>query len=95
MSGVVGTVDLSLRKLLLCANSGRQSDVLRSIMADPQVQRLNQIRPGDRVTATYYQALVAQMVSVFSTTSQPLFEGVTVDRRETAEPWQAGDANSS
>jgi hypothetical protein len=32
----------------------------------------------------YYQALAAQMVNVFSPNSPP-FEGVSVDRRETAE----------
>jgi hypothetical protein len=84
INGVVETVDYSSRELLLRGNSGAQSGVLLSMIVGPQVQRLNQIRPGDRVTATYYQALAAQMVNVFSTTSQP-FEGVTVDRRETAE----------
>ena len=39
---------------------------------------------GDRVTVTYYQAIAAQVVNVFSSQSQP-FEGVSVDRRETAE----------
>lgn len=55
MNGVVEIVDLSSCKLLLRGNTGGQSDVLRSIMAEPQVQRHNQIGPGDRVTATYYQ----------------------------------------
>ena len=71
----------SSRELLLRGAGGAQSGVLLSMIVGPQVQRLNQIRPGDQVTATYYQALAAQMVNVFSRTSQP-FEGVTVDRRE-------------
>jgi hypothetical protein len=84
MNGVVETVDPASRELLLRGGGGAQSGVLLSMIVGPQVQRLAEIRPGDRVTATYYQALAAQMVNVFSPTSQP-FEGVTVDRRETAE----------
>jgi len=48
------------------------------------VQRLNEIHPGDRVTVTYYQAIAAQVVNVFSSTSEP-FAGVAVDRNDTAE----------
>ena len=55
-----------------------------SMIVGQRVQRLNQIRPGDRVTVKYYQALAAQAVTPFSRTSEP-FEGVTVDRRQTAE----------
>jgi len=84
MNGVVETVDPSSRELLLRGGGGAQSGALLSMIVGPQVQRLNEIRPGDRVAVTYYQAIAAQMVNVFSATSQP-FEGVTVDRRETAE----------
>jgi hypothetical protein len=84
LNGVVETVDPISRELLLRGAGGAQSGALLSMIVGPQVQRLDQIRPGDRVTATYYQALAAQVVNVFSSQSQP-FEGVTVDRRETAE----------
>jgi hypothetical protein len=84
MNGVVETVDPASRELLLRGGGGAQSGLLLSMIVGPQVQRLNEIRAGDRVTATYYQALAAQMVNVFSSTSQP-FEGVTVDRRDVAE----------
>ena len=81
---MVETVDPVSRELLLRGAGGTQSGVLLTVVVGPQVQRLDQIRPGDRVTVTYYQALRAQVVNVFSPQSQP-FEGVTVDRRETAD----------
>jgi hypothetical protein len=84
MNGVVETVDPVFRELLLRGQGGAQTGALLSMIVGPQVQRLDQIRPGDRVTATYYQALAAQVVNVFSSQSPP-FEGVSVDRRETAE----------
>jgi hypothetical protein len=84
LNGVVETVDPVSRELLLRSAGGAQSGVLLSMIVGPNVQRLDQIHPGDRVTVTYYQALAAQVVNVFSPQSQP-FEGVTVDRRETAE----------
>jgi len=84
MNGVVETVDPVSRELLLRGQGGAQSGGLLSMIVGPQVQRLDQIRPGDRVGVTYYQALAAQVVNVFSAQSQP-FEGVNVDRRETAE----------
>jgi hypothetical protein len=84
MNGVVETVDPASRELLLRGDGGSQSGALLSVIVGPQVQRLGQIRPGDRVTVVYYQALAAQMVNVFSSNSPP-FEGVSVDRRETAE----------
>ena len=84
MHGVVETVDPVSRELLLRGDGGSQSGVLMSMVVGPQVQRLGEIRPGDHVVATYYQALAAQMVNVFSPSSPP-FEGVTLDRRDTAE----------
>ncbi len=84
MHGVVETVDPASRELLLRGDGGAQSGALLSMIVGTQVQRLNEIRPGDRVTVTYYQAIAAQMVNVFSSSSPP-FQGVTVDRRETAE----------
>ena len=84
LNGVVETVDPVSRELLLRGQGGAQSGALLSMVVGPQVRRLDQIKPGDRVTVTYYQALAAQVVNVFSPQSQP-FEGVSVDRRETAE----------
>ncbi len=85
LNGVVETVDPVFRELLLRGGAGAQSGALLSMIVGPQVQRLDRNRLGDRGTVTYYQALAAQAVHVFSSQSQP-FEGVTVDRRETAEP---------
>jgi hypothetical protein len=83
INAVVETVDPTSRELLLRGQGGAQSGALRSMVVSPRVQRLNQIRPGDRVTVQYYQALAAQAVNPLSGTSQP-FEGTRVDRRETA-----------
>jgi hypothetical protein len=82
--GVVETVDPDSRELLLRGDGGAQSGALLSMVASPRVQRLAEIRPGDRVTVTYYQALAAQVVNVFSPQSQP-FQGTTVERNEMAE----------
>jgi regulator of extracellular matrix RemA (YlzA/DUF370 family) len=84
VNAVVETVDPSTRSLLLRGGGGAQSGMLLSMIVSPQVRRLAEIRPGDRVTVTYYQALAAQVVNVLSPTSQP-FEGVTVDRRDQAQ----------
>jgi len=84
VNAVVETVDPASRELLLRGSGGAQSGALLSMIVGQRVQRLNQIRPGDRVTVKYYQALAAQAVTPFSRTSEP-FEGVAVDRRQTAE----------
>jgi len=83
INSVVETVDPVSRGLLLRGSGGAQSGLLLSTVVSPRVQRLDQIRPGDRVTVTYYQAIAAQVVNVFSPTSQP-FENVSVNRTETA-----------
>lgn len=83
VNGVVETIDPASRELLLRGGGGAQSGRLLSMVVSPRVQRLGQLRPGDRVMVSYYQALAAQAVTPFSGTSQP-FEGVNVDRRETA-----------
>jgi hypothetical protein len=83
-NGVIETVDPASRELLLRGDSGSQSGILLSMVVGPQVQRLSELRSGDHVKVVYYQALAAQMVNVFSSSSQP-FEGVSLDRRETAE----------
>ncbi len=84
INAVVETVDPASRELLLRGDSGSQSGRLISMDVSPRVQRLDQIRPGDRVSVTYYQALAAQVVNVFSPTSTQPFEGVSVSRTETA-----------
>jgi hypothetical protein len=84
VNAVVETVDPASRELLLRGSGGAQSGGLLSMIVGQRVQRLNQIRPGDRVTVRYYQALAAQAVTPFSRTSQP-FQGVTFDRREMAD----------
>ena len=84
MHGVVETVDPTSRELLLRGEGGAQSGMLLSMVVGPQVQRLGEVRPGDRVIATYYQAVAAQVVGVFSS-QKPPFEGVSVDRRDTAQ----------
>jgi hypothetical protein len=83
INAVVETVDPISRELLLRGAGGAQSGRLLSMIVSPHVQRLAQIRPGDRVSVTYYEALAAQVVNVRSPTSQP-FEGVSVNRTETA-----------
>jgi hypothetical protein len=83
LNAVVETVDPVSRELLLRGGGGAQSGGLLSMVVSPRVQRLDQIRPGDRVAVTYYQAIAAQVVNVFSPTSQP-FEGASINRTETA-----------
>jgi hypothetical protein len=83
MNAVVETVDPVSRELLLRSGTGGQSGALRSMVVSSRVQRLGQVKPGDRVTVRYYQALAAQAVKPSSSASPP-FEGVNVDRRETA-----------
>lgn len=82
--GVVETVDLSSREILLRGQAGAQSGALLTMVVGRGVQRLNQIRPGDRVTVRYYQALAAQAVRPLAGASQP-FANVTV-AREAARP---------
>jgi len=82
--GVVETVDPVSRELLLRGDAGAQSGALLSMVVGSHVQRLNEIHPGDMVTVSYYQALAAQVVNVFSPTSQP-FAGVAVSRNDMAE----------
>lgn len=84
INAVVETVDPISRELLLRGDSGSQSGTLVSVIVSPQVKRLNEIHAGDHVTVSYYQALAAQVVNVFSPTSQP-FQGVAVSRNDTAE----------
>ncbi len=69
--GVVETVDPQSRELLLRGSSGAQSGALLSMVVSPRVQNLDRIRPNDRVTVRYYQAVAANIVSPTSGTSAP------------------------
>jgi hypothetical protein len=60
--GVVETVDQTSREVLLRGQAGAQSGALVTVIAGRGVQRLAQIKPGDRVTVVYYQALAASAV---------------------------------
>lgn len=84
MLGVVETVDPQSRELLLRGQAGAQSGKLLTMIAGRAVQRLDQIRPGDRVTVRYHQALAAQTVRAGAPGSEP-FAGVAV-RREANRP---------
>lgn len=84
VNAVVETVDPVSRELLLRGDGGSQSGPLLSMIVGSHVQRLNEIRPGDRVTVTYYQALAAKVVSPLAGSNQA-FAGVALDRNDTAE----------
>jgi hypothetical protein len=82
--GVVETVDPQSREVLLRGQGGAQTGKLLTVIAGRAVQRLNQVKPGDRVTVRYYQALAAQAVRAGAPGSQP-FAGVAI-QREAARP---------
>jgi type IV pilus biogenesis protein CpaD/CtpE len=84
VNAVVETVDPVSRELLLRGNSGSQSGFLMSMIVGSHVQRLNEIRAGDRVTVTYYQGLAAKVVSPLSGSSEP-FAGVAIERNDVAQ----------
>jgi hypothetical protein len=83
-NAVVETVDPVSRELLLRGDGGSQSGLLLSMVVGSHVQRLNEIRPGDHVTVTYYEALAAKVVSPLAG-SNKAFAGVAMDRNDTAE----------
>src|SRR5690242_5187827 len=74
VNAVVETVDPNSRELLVRGDAGAQSGRLLSMIVSPRVQRLNQIRPGDHVTVTYYQAIAANLVNVFSGSPPPAMD---------------------
>lgn len=69
--GVIETVDPTSREILIRGDSGAQSGALLTMIAGRAVTRINMLRPGDRVTARYYQALAARVASPLSTAPQP------------------------
>ncbi|WP_198370079.1 hypothetical protein [Roseomonas rosulenta] len=82
--GVVETVDPQAREILLRGQGGAQTGKLLTVVAGRAVQRLDQIRSGDRVTVRYYQALAAQAVRPGAPGSIP-FAGVAI-AREASRP---------
>ncbi|GGJ43489.1 hypothetical protein [Neoroseomonas lacus] len=77
--GVVETVDPQSREILLRGQGGAQTGKLVTLIAGRGVQRLNQIKAGDRVTVRYYQALAARAVRPGAPGGQP-FAGVAIAR---------------
>lgn len=82
--GVIETVDPTSRELLLRGDAGSQSGGLLTVIAGRGVQRLNELRPGNRVTVRYYQALAAQVANPLSTA--PASIGIVTLERTAARP---------
>jgi hypothetical protein len=82
--GVIETVDPRSRELLLRGQAGAQTGKLLTVIAGRAVQRMDQLKPGDRVTVRYYQALAAQAVRP-GAPGNPPFAGVAV-AREASRP---------
>ncbi|MBX9749701.1 MAG: hypothetical protein K5Q68_08800 [Roseococcus sp.] len=61
--GVIETVDATSREVLIRGDGGAQSGALLSVVAGRAVQRINMLRPGDRVTVRYFQAIAARVAS--------------------------------
>lgn len=78
--GVVETIDPVAREVLIRGDGGSQQGALLTVVAGRAVERLNQIRSGDRVTVQYYQAVAAQLARPLAG-NRPAFEGVTVARQ--------------
>ncbi|MBS7813804.1 hypothetical protein [Roseococcus pinisoli] len=85
LNGVIETVDPTSREVLIRGQSGAQSGRLVSMVVGSRVQRLNQIRPGDRVTVHYYQALAARVARPRAGSAEPPFAGERISR-EAARP---------
>jgi hypothetical protein len=82
--GVIETVDPTAREVLIRGNAGAQSGALLTVVAGRAVQRLNELRAGDRVTVSYYQALAAQVANPL--TSAPAPTGMATLERTAARP---------
>jgi hypothetical protein len=68
--GVIETVDPASREILIRGDGGAQTGGLLTMIAGRAVTRINMLRPGDRVTVRYYQALAARVASPLSTAPQ-------------------------
>jgi len=77
--GVMETVDPQAREVLLRGQSGAQTGKLVTLVAGRAVRRLNDLKPGDRATVRYFQALAAQAVPAGAPGSQP-FAGAAIAR---------------
>jgi hypothetical protein len=53
----VESVDTSTRQVLLRTPDGART----TVVAGPEVRNLPQLKPGDRVTITYQEAIAVQM----------------------------------
>lgn len=82
--GVVETIDVPTREVLLRGQAGAQSGALLTVVAGRAVQRLDQVRPGDRVTVSYFQAIAARVVRPLAGSNEP-FAGVAI-AREASRP---------
>lgn len=82
--GVIETVDPTAREVLIRGNAGAQSGALLTVVAGRAVQRLNELRAGDRVTVSYYQALAAQVANPL--TNAPAPTGMATLERTAARP---------
>ncbi len=69
--GVIETVDPVAREVLIRGDGGSQSGALLTVIAGRAVQRLSSLRPGDRVTVRYYQALAAHVAFPLSGAPAP------------------------
>ncbi len=58
-TAVVQTIDMETRQVLLRTENGR----MLTIIAGPEVRNLDQVEPGDRVKATYYESVAVQMAT--------------------------------
>ena len=58
-SAVVQTIDMETRQVLLKTEEGR----MLTIVAGPEVRNLDQVEPGDRVKAVYYESVAVQMAT--------------------------------
>lgn len=79
INAVIETVDPRSREILLRGQGGAQTGALLTVVAGRGVARLDMLRPGDRVTVRYYQAIAAQGVSPRSE-AEPPFAGVALAR---------------
>jgi hypothetical protein len=71
--------------VLIRGQSGAQSGGLLTMVVGSRVQRLDQIRPGDRVMVRYYQAIAAQVVRPLAGAAGPPFAGMNI-AREASRP---------
>jgi len=58
-TAVVQTIDMETRQVLLKTEDGR----MLTIVAGPEVRNLDQVEPGDRVKAVYYESVAVQMAA--------------------------------